>query len=58
MLSLPEVPDMAEQDVDSDYPDRGGPVEEKPSEQGKKEATIDREHKVPPAEEEQRDEER
>lgn len=38
---------MAEQDVDSDYPDRGGPVEEPPSQRGKKEETIDQEHKVP-----------
>ena len=46
MMSAPEV-SVAEQDVDSDYPDRGGPVEEPPSQRGKKEETIDQEHKVP-----------
>jgi hypothetical protein len=44
---------MAEQDVDSDYPDRGGPVEEPPAQHGRKEETL--EHKVPPDDEEEED---
>lgn len=43
---------MAEQDLETDYPDRGGPVEEPPGERGKKEETIDQEHKVPEGDEE------
>ena len=53
-MAAPEV-HVAEQDVDSDYPDRGGPVEEPLSQQGKKEETIDREHKVPEDPEKERD---
>ena len=36
---------MAEQDVESDYPDRGGPVEEPAAERGKKEAPAERDRR-------------